>query len=88
MPSLEDMGMTSLADLMFDDGSHRERGFSTADVILRLLEAYMLTRLVERARRSWYGGITPRVVLYMCKIKKINFETPEVLFAIENILYL
>ncbi len=73
------MGIISLASLLFDKDHHREGGFSTADVILRLLEAYMLTRLVERARRSWYGGITPRVVLYMAAAdlwtKNIEFQT-------------
>jgi hypothetical protein len=71
--------MTSLAGLLFSDARHREGGFSMADVILRLLEAHMLTQLLERARRSWYGGITPRVVLYMAAAdvwtKNIEFQT-------------
>jgi hypothetical protein len=77
VPSLEDIGLASIADLWFV--RPRDGSFTTADVIMRLLEAHMLTRLLERARPSWHGGITPRIVLYMVAAdmwaKNIEFKT-------------
>lgn len=64
---------------MYSNNTQGEFNYSGVDVILRLLEARMLTLLIERAQRSWYGGITPRIVLYMIAAdiwaKNIDFKT-------------
>ena len=64
---------------MYDSDCHQKFGYIWLDLLLRLLEARMLTLLIERAGRSWNGGLTRSVVLTMIAAhlwaEKIDFKS-------------
>lgn len=76
-PDFEDY--TSITTAMYGASAHRRFNTSWIDVMLHLLEARLLTLLIDRDQRRWYGGLTRRVVLYMVAAeiwnKKIDFKT-------------
>ena len=77
MPSFETL--TSITTAMYSPNCHQEFGYIWLDLLLRLLEARMLTLLIERAGRSWNGGLTRPVLLAMIAAhlwaENIDFKT-------------